>query len=268
MPKIPYRIFSLFIFPFSFSVLEIVIHPEKIFAVGQFVITNTLLMAWLVVAIFFIAGVLFKKQIQRIPSRAQTFVEFAVGGFFNFVEEILESRDIAKKAFPLVATIFFFVLISNWFGILPVLGALGLYEHGEHGETIFVPLFRSSASDLNFTLALAIIAVIAVQIFGMRQQGFFKHWRKYFTIRNPIETFVGILEFISEFAKMVSFSFRLFGNIFAGEVLLLIVGFLAPYFIPLPFLFLEIFVGFIQALVFAMLTLVFIKIAVANHGTH
>lgn len=248
--------------------LEIVIHPEKIFSIGNFIVTNTLLMAWLVVAVFFIAGVLLKKRLRRIPSRMQTFVEFAVGGFFNFVEDILGSHDIAKKAFPLVATIFFFVLISNWFGILPILGALGLYEHGEHGETVFVPLFRSSASDLNFTLAIAIIAVIAVQIFGMKVQGFFGHWRKYFTIKNPIETFVGILEFISEFAKMVSFSFRLFGNIFAGEVLLLIVGFLAPYFIPLPFLFLEIFVGFIQALVFAMLTLVFIKIAVAEHGAH
>lgn len=248
--------------------LEIVIHAEQIGEIFGFPLTNTILMAWLVIAVFFISGVLLKKRLRRIPSRLQMLVEFAVGGFFNFVEEILESRDSAKKAFPLVATIFFFVLISNWFGILPILGALGLYELGEHGEAIFVPLFRSSASDLNFTIAIAIIAVIAVQIFGMKEQGFFAHWRKYFTIKNPIETFVGILEFISEFAKMVSFSFRLFGNIFAGEVLLLIIGFLAPYIIPLPFLFLEIFVGFIQALVFAMLTLVFIKIAVAEHGAH
>lgn len=225
-------------------------------------------MAWLVVVIFFIAGVLLKKRLRRVPSRTQTLVEVAVGGFFDFVEDILDSHDITKKAFPLVATIFFFVLVSNWFGILPILGALGLYEHGERGETVLVPLFRSSASDLNFTLAIAIIAVIAVQIFGMREHGFFRHWRKYFTLRNPIETFVGLLEFISEFAKMVSFSFRLFGNIFAGEVLLLIIGFLAPYIIPLPFLFLEIFVGFIQALVFAMLTLVFIKMAVAEHGAY
>src|SRR3989344_8562273 len=108
--------------------LEIVIHPEKIFTIGQFIVTNTLLMAWLVVVVFFIAGIFFKKKIRRIPSRIQTLVEFAVGGFFNFVEEILGSHDIAKKAFPLVATIFFFILISNWFGILPILGALGLYD--------------------------------------------------------------------------------------------------------------------------------------------
>src|SRR3989344_3828840 len=108
--------------------LEIVIHAEQIGELFGFPLTNTILMAWLVVAVFFIAGIAFQKKIRRIPSRIQTLVEFAVGGFFNFVEEILGSHDIAKKAFPLVATIFFFILISNWFGILPILGALGLYD--------------------------------------------------------------------------------------------------------------------------------------------
>ncbi len=133
------------------------------------------------------------------------------------------------------------------------------------GKNVFIPFFRSSASDLNFTLALAIVAVVLVHILGVAAIGAGKHISKFFTLKSPLDFFVGILEFISEIAKMISFSFRLFGNVFAGEVLLVITAFLVPYLVPVPFLALEIFVGFIQALVFAMLTTVFISIAVSNH---
>lgn len=180
------------------------------------------------------------------------------------MEGMMGSREVAERYIPIVVTIFIFILTSNWFGILPGAGSIGLYEqHG--GESVFIPFFRSAASDLNVTLALGTLAVLIVNITGMAAKGVGGHMRKYFSLHNPIDTFVGILEFISEFAKIISFSFRLFGNIFAGEVLLIIVSFLAPFAGPVPFLFLELFVGFVQALVFAMLTMVFISIAIAQH---
>ncbi|MCK4525128.1 MAG: F0F1 ATP synthase subunit A, partial [Candidatus Andersenbacteria bacterium] len=120
-------------------------------------------------------------------------------------------------------------------------------------------------SDLNTTLALAIVSVLATQIFGIIALGVFKYGKKFINFSSPITFFVGILELVSEVAKMVSFSFRLFGNVFAGEVLLVVIMTLAPFIAPLPFFGLELFVGFVQALVFAMLTLVFLKMAVTAH---
>ena len=127
---------------------------------------------------------------------------------------------------------------------------------------MFVPLFRSANSDLNTTLALALITMIAVQWYGIQKLGLLRHLSKFFVFnKGPIFFFVGLLEAIGEFARILSFSFRLFGNVFAGEVLLVIIMSLAPFFIPLPFFALELFVGLIQALVFSMLALIFLKIA-------
>ena len=178
------------------------------------------------------------------------------------MDSVLGSRALSEKYLPLIATVFIFVVTANWFGLLP-LGALTLKEGGH-----MVPLFRSPASDLNFTIALAIISVFGVNLLGATALGVKRHFSKFFTAKDPIFSFVGILEFISEFIKIISFSFRLFGNVFAGEVLLVIVGFLVPYVIPLPFLFLEIFVGFIQAFIFSMLTLVFVAMAVQPEEAH
>jgi F-type H+-transporting ATPase subunit a len=161
-----------------------------------------------------------------------------------------------------VATVFIFILTANWGGLVPGVGSL-LIEGGEGHQA--VPLLRAPGADLNFTLGLAIIAVLAVQFFGITMLGARRYSRRFFTLKNPIFTFVGILELSAELVKVISFSFRLFGNIFAGEVLLVIIGFLLPYFVPLPFLFLETFVGFIQAFIFSMLTLVFIALAVTDH---
>ena len=247
--------------------LEISIAAEKITSVFGFPITNTLLMGWLVLAALTMVSVLFLRRPRLIPLGAQNIFEVAVEGVLGLMEGPFGSKQKAEKYFPFIATIFIFILVSNWFGIFPFLGSVGLYEesHARPGEMIFVPLFRSAASDLNFTLALAVISVFATQFIGIAAIGFSRHIGKYISFRGPIQFFVGILEIVSEIAKMISFSFRLFGNIFAGEVLLIIVGFLVPIFVPLPFLLLEIFVGFIQALVFAMLTLVFISIAVVEH---
>lgn len=247
--------------------LEISIAAEKIFSLFGFPITNTLLMGWLVVAALSAAGVIFLRKPRLVPAAAQNVFEVIVEGALGLMEGVFGSRHKAEKYFPFIATIFIFILSSNWFGIMPVLGSIGFYEpsRGHLGETIFIPFFRSSASDLNFTLALAIISVFATQFIGIASIGFAKHIGKYISFKSMIQFFVGILELVSEVAKMISFSFRLFGNIFAGEVLLIIIGFLVPYVVPAPFLMLEIFVGFIQALVFAMLTLVFISMATVEH---
>ncbi|KKU52520.1 MAG: ATP synthase subunit a [Parcubacteria group bacterium GW2011_GWA2_47_10] len=245
--------------------LEISIGAEKIFEVAGFPVTNTLLTSWLVVAFFIIVSQLIVRKVQLIPAGIQNVSEFVVEGVLGLMEGVLGSRSIAEKYFPLIATIFLFIIISNWFGILPGFGSIGFHEMRE-GHEVFVPMFRSVASDLNVTMALAIVSVFSIQFSGIVAIGFAKHMHKYFTLKNPVQSAVGLLEFISEIAKMISFSFRLFGNVFAGEVLLIITGFLVPYFIPVPFLFLEIFVGFIQALVFAMLTVVFLGMAITEHG--
>lgn len=243
---------------------HIEIAAEKLFEFLGLPITNTLLMSWIVVGFLILISWLLTKYFNVVPLMLQNIFEMFVETFLGFMDGVFGSREKSERYLPLIATLFLFILISNWTGILPGIGSVGFFE--EHaGEKIFVPLLRSSASDLNFTLALAIIAVLMVNFFGILAAGVVRHFSKFFTFKNPIDFFVGILEFISEIAKMVSFSFRLFGNVFAGEVLLVMTAFLVPYLIPVPFLMLEIFVGFIQALVFSMLTMVFVSIAVNHH---
>ncbi|MDP3963646.1 MAG: F0F1 ATP synthase subunit A [bacterium] len=227
--------------------------------------TNTLLMAWLAMGVLIAFALVVHRVLKPLPeSGVQNFAEAVVDGAVSFIESAVGSRKDAERFFPVVATIFFFVLVSNWMGIFPGVGSIGFHEATEHGE-VFAPLFRSANSDVNMTLALAIVAVATTHIMGVAAIGFFKHAGKFINFSNPILFFVGLLELVGEVAKMVSFSFRLFGNIFAGEILLTVIAFLVPYIAPLPFLGLELFVGFMQALVFAMLTLVFLTIATAEH---
>jgi F-type H+-transporting ATPase subunit a len=244
---------------------EISLKAEPLFHLGSFAVTNSIVLAVLTLCLLSIIGIIFKGKVKLIPGKFQNAVEMIVEGFLKLMDSVLYDREKSERYLPLVATIFFFVMISNWMGLLPGVGSIKIAIH-EEGEVMMAPIFRAPAADLNFTIALAIIAVMGVNILGVLAIGFKKHFGKFFTLKNPIYTFVGLLEFISEFAKMVSFSFRLFGNVFAGEVLLIIVGFLVPYVIPLPFIFLEIFVGFIQAFIFAMLTLVFIAGATAEES--
>ena len=180
----------------------------------------------------------------------------------GLVEPLL-GKEMAKKAFPLLITFFLFITFSNWLGILPGFGTIGFYEV-HNGEKEFLPLLRSVHADLNMTFALAIISVVMAQVFGFVANGV-GYLKRYVNFSNPVLFFVGILEIVSEFAKIISFAFRLFGNIFAGEVLLTIVGFIAPFLAPLPFYGLELFVGLIQAVVFTMLTLVFFSMATSSH---
>jgi F-type H+-transporting ATPase subunit a len=240
---------------------------EPIFHIGGFEVRNTIITALMTLCVWLVVGLLVRrKKYAMVPSGIQNFVEVIIEGLFNFFNGIVGDEAKTKKFFPIVATIFLFVILSNWMGLLPGFGSIGIWEEHE-GHEVLVPLFRSTFADVNMTFALALVAMTAVQVFGFSMLGFKKYAGKFFInpFKNFVGSFVGILELMSEFSKMISFSFRLFGNVFAGEVLLLVISFLAPYILPLPFYGLEIFVGFIQALVFSFLTLVFLQMATTAH---
>jgi F-type H+-transporting ATPase subunit a len=243
---------------------EISLRAEPIFHIGHFVVTNSLLLSTLVVILLCVVALIARRKYTLVPRSVQNVLEIILEFFLDLMESVLGDRRKSEKYLPFVVSIFLFVMFSNWLGLLPGVGSFTIHE-GQHGV---VPLLRAPAADLNFTLALAIISVLATNVIGVAALGIAGHAKKFFNFKNPILFAVGLLELVSEFAKMVSFSFRLFGNVFAGEVLLLIIGFLVPYIIPLPFLFLELFVGVIQAFIFAMLTLVFIAGAVVGHEEH
>ena len=242
--------------------------PEVITEIGGFPLTNTFLVTIIVSILIITGSVIFSKKKDIVPKGFQNFVEFVIEGLLDLVDGVTGDREQTKKFFPIVATIFILVIMSNWIGLLPGMGTIGV-NRIHHGESILVSFIRSPSADLNLTLALAIFSVLAAQFMGITAIGIKKYAGKFFVspFKKPyfIGTFVGLLEIISEFAKIISFSFRLFGNVFAGEVLLLVILSLVPLFLPLPFLFLEVFVGFIQAFVFAMLTLVFFKMATEAH---
>jgi len=248
---------------------EISIKAEPILHLGYFVVTNSYLLSIVCFVILILIAFSLKNKISLVPGKLQSVFELLTEQILDLMDGLLGSRRQSEKYFPVVATIFLFILLSNWLGLLPGVGSIMIKEVGEHSAEIkMIPLFRAPGADLNFTIALAMVSMLFVQVFGVLALGFKKYANKFFTLKNPIYTFVGLLELLSEFVKIVSFSFRLFGNVFAGEVLLGIVGFLVPYFVPLPFLFLEVFVGFIQAFIFSMLTLVFIAMSITDHEEH
>lgn len=239
---------------------EISLKAQELFNIGGFNVTNGFLMTLTTSLVLIILSLIIRKKINIIPGKLQVVVEMGVEGLLGLMNSTLGSVQKAERYFPLVASIFIFILCSNLLGLLPGVGSI-MYEHG--GAE--VPLFRSGAADLNFTLAFAVISVIVTNILGMAAVGTFKHIGKYLNFTSPINFFIGILEMVSEVAKIISLSFRLFGNVFAGEVLLTIISFLAPYIIPLPFMMLELFVGMIQAFIFAMITLVSISLHTTAH---
>lgn len=247
--------------------MHISITPEILFHIGSLPVTNTLLTAWLVMFVLIVGALIFFSRIKRRPGKVQTVIEASIEGLLGFFTTIAGDAKTARRFFPITATIFVFVLFANWAGILPGVGSIGFHEVHD-GKESFVPLFRSVYSDLNMTIALALIAVTLSHIFGFIIVGVKEHVGKFISFKSPITAFVGFLEIISEFGKIVSLSFRLFGNIFAGEVLLTILAFLVPYAIPVPFLGLELFVGFVQALVFAVLSMVAFSSFSVAHGEH
>ncbi|MHB1005231.1 MAG: F0F1 ATP synthase subunit A [Chloroflexota bacterium] len=237
---------------------------EPLFTVGGIIVTNTMLTAYLVSIVLLLFAFFATRNLKLVPSGAQNLLEVAIETLLNLVEGV-SGRTMGRKFFPLVATIFLFILTANYMGLLPGFGTIGIWE-AERDETVFVPLFRSASTDLNVTVALALIAIAMVQFFGIRTVGFGTYTSRFINFKSPLDFFMGILEIISELSRVISLSFRLFGNVFAGEVLLAVIGFLVPFVAVLPFYGLELFVGAVQAFIFALLTLIFLTLAVMEHG--
>jgi F-type H+-transporting ATPase subunit a len=288
-------------------------------------ITNTLLASWLTTIILVVTTWALTRKLKETPGRGQGALEMIVEGMYNLVEGAA-GRKWARRFFPIVMTIFLFVITASWLGLTPLFGSWGALHHTEHGQPVewlndsgtiglwvpadesqeagehgaeddahaaggevytLAPMFRAATTDLNVTLALALVSVVLTQYFGLSALGI-GYLRKFinvggfvkaFTKRGIgcvgriaafgmgiIDFFIGVVELISEIGKIISFSFRLFGNIFAGEVLLGVMAFLIPYLISLPFYGLELFVGFVQALVFMMLSVAFFIVATTSHG--
>jgi F-type H+-transporting ATPase subunit a len=262
--------------------MNIPLQAETLAHIGSFPITNayvnsSILMLAIVAFAFF-----FRKRIAEVPGRLQTTVEAIVEALFGYFDQVTNDREKSKRFFPLVAGLFFFILGSNWLGLLPGTGSIGIHET-VHGTVELVPILRSANSDLNLTLAMALVSVIASHLLGIVTLGFFTHankfiqlgtlWKAIKTLQPMkilvalIEMVVGVIEVFSEIAKVLSLSLRLFGNIFAGEVLMTVISSLIAYVAPLPFMALELLVGIVQASVFAMLTLVYLTIQTsAPHG--
>lgn len=241
--------------------MNISLSAEKIFEIGGLSISNSLFTTWLMIGLIIVLAYLGTRKLSSVPKGWQNFWEIVVEFLFKTITDITGSEKRARQFFPWAATFFIFILFANWTGLLPGFGSIGLKEN-EH----LIPIFRAASSDLTTTVALAIISVISAQVLGIAGLGIIKYGKKYLNFKGPIEFFVGLLELLGEVTKIISFSFRLFGNIFAGEVMLTVMTVLIPYFLPLPFYGLEIFVGAIQAFVFMMLTVVFWKMAIVESG--
>jgi len=223
-------------------------------------ITNTLLSAWAVMAVLIITAIVVGRNPRLIPGRVQNFFEMLFDFVLDYMEQTLGTRELAMRFFPLILTIFLFIFTSNLFDFLPFFGSVGIIQNGT-----LVPLFRPVNTDLNTTLALAIIAYIVIEITGVVLLGFLKYGSKFVNFKGGVLGFIiGIIELVSNLARLISFSFRLFGNVFAGEVLIAVALSFLPYILPVPIMLFETFVGLVQAAIFALLTLVFIKIAITE----
>ncbi len=274
--------------PFKITVPHISLAAEEVAQVGKLRITNTLLASWVTMAVLIVVSFLATRRMSQVPRGLQNLVELVIETLYGFVRSIAGAQT--SLVFPTIATLFLFIIVSNWMGLLPGYLSVVIVRAAEHGgEAERISLLRSAATDLNTTLALAISSVVMSQVYGLMVVGFPRYFLRFLNVRRyvafarwvagrgprvgfgslfmgVIDLFIGVLELFDEFTKVLSFSFRLFGNIFAGEVLLGVMIFLVPFVASLPFLGLELFVGLIQAFVFAVLSTAFIAQATAHHG--
>jgi F-type H+-transporting ATPase subunit a len=285
---------------------HVALSGEQLLTRGPVWFTNSILTTILVDIILIVMAVAATARMKLIPTGWQNVMEAVLEYLYSLAESVAQHH--ARRFFPWVVTIFLFVIISNWTGILPGVGSIGfMHPYGAHagaegaianasyklamvdgnlkitnaaavmpatvGEMVLVPLIRPPSADLNTTFALALITMVMVQVIGVGTVGAGPYFHKFFNaggsgFMRAINAFVGFLELVAQFSRFLAFGFRLFGNIFAGEVILMTMAFLIAFLLPLPFYFLEIFVGFIQALVFMMLALVFFTEATVAHGQH
>ncbi len=260
---------------------ETTLFAEPVYHHQNLTITNALITSWVAVIIIVILSLVVRSKLKEIPKGIQNFFEVIVEGALSLCDQVTNDRKLSVKIFPIAISVFVFILVNNWIGLVP-LGGLGLLERGKEGLS-FISFLRGGTADINTTLALAIMAVIGANVFGVFSIGLWKTFNKYVNIRvlgdiwkkvrkeptvilvAPITFFVGLIEIVGEFAKVASLSFRLFGNVFAGEVLLVSMAALVGYVVPIPFIFLEILVGVIQALIFSILLVVYFTIGASDH---
>ena len=266
--------------------LEISIAAEPIFHILSFTLTNSLLNSWIAVVVIVLITILIRrKKITLVPRGIHNAIEMILEQALNLADSVTGSREKSIKFLPIVLPLFTFIMINNWLGLVPGVGSFGFFEKNG-GNEVFTPLLRGATADLNTTLALAVATVILTHVFGVLMTGAWSHFNKFVRINlflelprkvfkekqymalliNPINFFVGLVEVAGEFAKMASLSLRLFGNIFAGEVLMGAIALIFAYILPIPFIFLEILVGAIQALIFSILALVFMSIMSTDHA--
>ncbi len=273
---------------FPISMPHFQLAPERPFG-EDIPITNTMIAAWLTIIVVGILSYVATRKMKLVPRGLQNIMEVTLEALIGFVESIA-GKENGRKFFPVVATIFIFVIANAWLALFPGFMSIGLWEgHGE--EQVLVPLFRGANTDVNFPLALALVSFIFVEFWGFKAHGFtsymskFVNFRRYFSgwgkvlrgqvgsgmgmlFTGVIDIFVGFIEMLSEFIRVVSFTFRLFGNMTAGEILVFSMMFLIPWVAAVPFYGLELFIGFVQALIFCGLTVVFLVMAVAPHEEH
>ncbi|MBI2038264.1 MAG: F0F1 ATP synthase subunit A [Candidatus Magasanikbacteria bacterium] len=247
--------------------------PEVLFHIGKLPVTNTIINTWLAIVFFLILGFIIRSNIKLKPGKTQNFLEYFLEKLFVYFDQVTGDRKKTMRFLPITGSIFFFILLSNWLGLLPGTGSITV------GES---PLLRPANTDLNLTVAMALVSVVSSHLFGLFTVGIFTHLNKFIQIgtfvksltKGPVAIFtavvelvVGVIEIISEMAKVLSLSLRLFGNIFAGEVLISVISSIAAALVPAPFMLLELLVGLIQASVFTMLTLVYLTVMTTKpHG--
>lgn len=223
-------------------------------------LTNTLLTAWVVIGLLVLLAFFVGRAPKLIPGRVQNVFEMLFEYVLGYMEETLGSRTLAQKYFPLIMSIFLFIFAANLFDFLPFVESVGVTLHGE-----FVPLLRPVNTDLNVTLALAIIVFFVIEISGVLMLGLLKYGGKFVNFKQRgLGLLIGLIELVSNLARLISFSFRLFGNIFAGGILIAVAVAFLPVVLPVPLMLFETFVGLVQAAIFALLTLAFIKIAISE----
>ncbi len=263
-------------------------HPEQhgltpdaqVFHLGPLVFTNSMLVTWMVAALLIFVAQLATRKVHMVPRGLQNFVEWLVEGMYGFFEEIL-GKDLVKKSFWFFCTLFVFILFTNWFGLIPGVGTVGWGSTGADGHFhLAKPFLRGGNADLNMTLAMSLVFFVLWIVWSFQSlgaSGFFKHifsggdnGKGVMAIfMMAIFLFVGLIEVISITFRPVSLSFRLYGNVFAGENILEAMMHLGGtwfgWLLPLPFYFLELLVGIVQALVFALLTSVFTALMAGHH---
>ena len=261
---------------------EHTLYAEPIFHVGGFTITNSLINSWMAVFILVVVSFALRKQLKAVPGYFQNFIELVFEYIQDLVHSVTNNKETTSRFLPLIFCFFVYIIVNNWLGLLPGVGSIGQIVE-MHGEKLFIPFLRGGTADINTTLALALIGVIATHVFGIRSNGAWSYFNRFINfkaliaipmkiknglgvlIEKPIEIFIGLIESVGELTKLVSLSLRLFGNVYAGEVLLASVAGLVAFIVPIPFMFLEVFVGYVQSLVFASLILSFLVMAVESH---